>query len=125
MKEKRIKKWWLIRLALTIVGKKGLREMTRASKDGKKASDGILRQILTTCKDTVYGKEHHFEEILKAATPDELFRLYQKYVPMNDYEDLRPYIERHKKASRILCFRASPKCTPPRAGRPKSPSGYL
>jgi len=121
MKEKRIKKWWLIRLALTIVGKKGLKEMTRASKDGKKASDGILRQILTTSKDTVYGKEHHFEEILKAATPDELFRLYQKYVPINDYEDLRPYIERHKNGEADILFPGKPKMYGTTSGTTKEP----
>jgi hypothetical protein len=94
-KQPRIKKWWLIRLALTIVGKKGLKELKKASKKGKNSSADVLRRILSTAKDTVYGKEHHFEEILKAKTPDELFNLYQKNVKINDYEDLRPYIERH------------------------------
>ena len=73
IKQPRIKKWWLIRLALTIVGKKCLKEMTKASKDGKKAQDVVLRHILTSAKDTVYGKEHHFDDILKAQTPEELF----------------------------------------------------
>jgi len=47
MKQPRIKKWWLIKLALTIVGKKGLRELKKVSKNGKKALDGALRHILT------------------------------------------------------------------------------
>jgi len=121
MKEKRIKKWWLIRLALTIVGKKGLKEMVKASKDGKKASDQVLRLILTSSKDTVYGKEHHFEEILKAGTPEELFRLYQKNVPMNDYEDLRPYIERHKNGEPDILFPGKPMMYATTSGTTKEP----
>jgi hypothetical protein len=35
MKEPRLKGWWLIRLALTIIGKKGLGELKKASKHGK------------------------------------------------------------------------------------------
>ncbi|MDR1868836.1 MAG: GH3 auxin-responsive promoter family protein [Treponema sp.] len=62
MKEPRIKKWWLIKLALTIIGKKGLREMRKASKNGKKASDGILRQILTICRDTAPGEVSHITD---------------------------------------------------------------
>jgi len=121
MKEKRIKKWWLIRLALTIIGKKIIGEMTKASKDGKKAQADILRRILTTAKDTVYGKEHHFEEILAAATPDELFQAYQKNVKINDYEDLRPYIERHKNGESDILFPGKPKMYATTSGTTKEP----
>jgi hypothetical protein len=69
MTEKRVKGWWLIRLALTIVGKKGLKELNKASKKGRESSAAALRSILTAAKDTVYGREHHFDEILEAKTP--------------------------------------------------------
>ena len=121
MGEKRIKKWWLIRLALTIVGKKGLREMTKASKDGKKAQAETLRDILTISKDTVYGKEHKFDEILNAKTPEELFSLYQKNVPVNDYEDLRPYVERHKNGETDILFPGKPKLYATTSGTTKEP----
>ena len=121
MKEKRIKKWWLIRLALTIVGKKILKEMTRASKDGKKAQADCLRRILTTAKDTVYGKEHRFDEILAAATAEELFSRYQKNVKINDYEDLRPYIERHKNGEKDILFPGKPRMYATTSGTTKEP----
>jgi hypothetical protein len=120
-KQPRIKKWWLIRLALTIVGKKGLREMTKASKDGKNASAEALRGILTPAKDTVYGKEHHFEEILQAETPEELFSRYQKYVKINDYEDFRPYIERHKNGEPDILFPGKPMMYATTSGTTKEP----
>ena len=121
MTEKRVKNWWLIRLALTMVGKKGLKEMNKASKDGKNASAGALRGILTTSKDTVYGKKHNFEEILKAQTPEELFSLYQKNVPINDYEDLRPYVERHKNGEADILFPGKPKLYATTSGTTKEP----
>ena len=121
MKEKRIKKWWLIRLALTIVGKKGLREMTKASKNGKKAQAEVLRRILTTSKDTVYGKEHHFDDILAAKTTEELFNLYQKNVPANDYENLSPYIERHKNGETDVLFPGKPNFYATTSGTTKEP----
>ncbi|AEF85099.1 GH3 auxin-responsive promoter superfamily [Treponema primitia ZAS-2] len=121
MKEPRVKGWWLIRLALIIVGSKGLKELTKASKDGKKAQDGTLRHILDLSKDTVYGKEHHFDEILKADTADELFKRYQNYVPANNYEDLQPYIERHKQGEAGILFPGKPKLYATTSGTTKEP----
>ena len=121
MKEKRIKKWWLIKLALTIVGKKWLKVMTKASKNGKQSIAEGLRQILAPSKDTVYGKEHRFEEILAARTPEELFSLYQKNVPVNDYEDLRPYVERHKNGEADVLFPGKPKMYSTTSGTTKEP----
>jgi hypothetical protein len=121
MKEPRIKNSRLIKIALTIVGKKGLREMTKASKNGMKAQADTLRRTLTAAKDTVYGKEHHFDEILAAQTPEELFSRYQKNVKINDYEDLRPYVERHKNGEAGILFQGKPKLYATTSGTTKEP----
>ncbi|MDR1596702.1 MAG: GH3 auxin-responsive promoter family protein, partial [Treponema sp.] len=89
MKEQRVKRWWLIRLALTIVGKKGLAELKETSMNAKQSQEKALRSFLEGAKDTVYGKEHNFSGILEAKTPDELFAAYHTNVPVNDYESLR------------------------------------
>ncbi|MCL2211439.1 MAG: GH3 auxin-responsive promoter family protein [Treponema sp.] len=117
----KVKGWWLIRLALTIVGRKGFREMTRASKNGKEALAKNLRQTLTLSKDTVYGKEHHFGEIIKAKTPDELFELYRKNVHINDYEDLRAYVDRHKNGEPSVLIPGRPKMYSTTSGTTKEP----
>jgi len=121
MKIEKVKNWWLIRLLLTIVGKKCLKEMTKASKNGKKASAECLRGTLSWAKDTVYGKEHKFEEILAAKTDDELFKLYQKNVPINSYEDMSPYIERHKNGEANILFPGKPKLYATTSGTTKEP----
>jgi hypothetical protein len=121
MNEPRVKGWWLIRLLLTIVGKKCLGEMNKASKDGKHSSAECLRRILTTSKDTEYGREHHFEDVLAAKSDDEFFELYQKNVKINDYEDLRPYIERHKNGEANILFPGKPKFYATTSGTTKEP----
>ncbi|MDR1352627.1 MAG: GH3 auxin-responsive promoter family protein [Treponema sp.] len=117
----RVRGWWFIRLALTLVGKKGIGELKRASKNALKAQEKTLRAILAVSKDTVYGKEHHFEDILKAAGPRELFALYRNQVPVNDYENFRPYIERHKQGEADVLFAGKPKMYAKTSGTTKEP----
>ena len=121
MKIDKVKGWWLIRLLLTIAGGKCVNEMKKASKNGKKASANCLRGILTTSKDTEYGKEHNFAEILAAKNDDEMFALYQKNVKINDYENLRPYIERHKNGEENILFPGKPKFYATTSGTTKEP----
>ncbi|MDR3171563.1 MAG: GH3 auxin-responsive promoter family protein [Treponema sp.] len=117
----KVKGWWLIGPALTIVGKKGLGELTRTSKNALHSQAKTLRGFLETSKETVYGREHRFADILKASSPEELFALYRKYVPINDYEDLRPYVERHKNGEADVLFPGKPKMYATTSGTTKEP----
>jgi hypothetical protein len=121
MKLQRVKGWWFIRFALTLVGKKGIGELKKASKDALKAQEKTLRTLLSAAKDTVYGKEHQFDRILEAAGAEELFDRYRKAVPLNDYEDLAPYIERHKQGEPDVLFPGKPKMYATTSGTTKEP----
>jgi hypothetical protein len=121
MKEQRVKGWWLIRLALTIIGKKHLSILKKCSKNAKKSQEKALRSFLTTSKDTVYGKEHRFAEILAAADAESLFAAFRKNVPINDYENLRPYVERHKNGEPDILFPGKPKMYATTSGTTKEP----
>lgn len=46
-----------------------------------------LKYLIETAKETVFGKEHHFEII-------QSYEDFKKNVPIYDYERLRPYLER-------------------------------
>lgn len=46
-----------------------------------------FQYLIATAKDTAFGRDHHFESI---RTYDD----FKKQVPIRDYEDLRPYIDR-------------------------------
>ena len=100
---------WLINTALCLVGGRQRLRLNYWSKHPKHAAERTLRDILTISKDTVYGKEHHFDVILSATTADDLFRLYRQYVPVNDsFEPLRPYVERHKNGEENVLFPGKP-----------------
>ncbi len=96
-------------------------QLKKASKDPAKTSANTLRSILTYAKDSVYGKEHHFDKILQAKTDDALFAAYQKHVPVNDYEDLRSYVERHKNGEENILFPGKPVMYATTSGTTKEP----
>ncbi len=83
-------------------------KLKSATKAPRQSSEKTLRGILEYAKDTEYGREHHFADILKAASAEELFRLYRENVKVNDYEDLRPYVERHKHGQAGILFPGKP-----------------
>ena len=95
--------------------------LKKASRNPQKASEKTLRGILEYAKDTVYGKEHHFADILQAKNDVELYQLYQKFVPANDYEDLRPYVERHKNGEANILFPGKPIMYATTSGTTKEP----
>ena len=95
-------------LLLGMAGGIQYRALVKATKDPRKASEQTLREILTYAKDTVYGREHFFDDILEAKDDKELYARYQKWVKPNEYEDLRPYVERHKHGEPDVLFPGKP-----------------
>lgn len=98
----------LINLLLLIAGGIQTVRLRLASRRPKLASENTLRKILNISKNSVYGREHHFRQILAAPNSDELFALFQHLVPANDFEALRPYVERHKNGERNVLFPGRP-----------------
>jgi len=47
----------------------------------------VFNQLIATGRETVFGKDHGFESIKTYAD-------FKKQVPVRDYEDLKPYVER-------------------------------
>lgn len=83
-------------------------KLKSVSRNPRKASEQTLRVILTYAKDTEYGREHGFADILEAKTDTELYARYQQAVKLNDYEDLRPYVEKHKHGAESILFPGKP-----------------
>lgn len=111
----------LINLALWIKGGLQTRRLLREVRRPRLASEHTLRDILSISKDTVFGKEHHFDEILAASTDSELFAMYQHLVPVNDYEALRPYVERHKNGETGILFPGRPEMYATTSGTTSAP----
>jgi hypothetical protein len=91
----------LIKFGLALTGGKMLRDLKKASKDCYKAQHNKLTDIVKYARNTVYGKEHDFEKI-------STIQDFQNNVPINDYEDLKPYILRHAKGEDNVLFPEKP-----------------
>lgn len=111
----------LITFALSWVGRKNKKFLTKASKDCARAEEDTLRGILEYAKDSEWGKAHNFSKILSARTNDELYALWQQNVPVQDYEDLRPFIERHKNGEENILFPGKPMMYATTSGTTKEP----
>ena len=121
MSKPKTKGLWKINTLLTIAGKMQWMKLDKAAKNCKKAQEKTLRQILEYAKDSVYGKEHNFAKILEAKTPEDLFKRYQENVKPNDYEDFRPYVERHKNGEENVLFPGKPKMYATTSGTTSEP----
>lgn len=95
--------------------------LKKASRNPRKAQEQTLRAILTYARDTEYGKEHRFAEILQAKTDTELYARYRQQVQLNDYEDLRPYVEKHKNGGENILFPGKPLMYATTSGTTKEP----
>jgi hypothetical protein len=61
----------------------------------------VLQNLLLSAKDTSFGKDHHFNSISS-------YQEFKKQVPIRDYEDLKPYIERVVKGEENVLWKGKP-----------------
>ena len=108
------KKVWLKKFLMGMAGKPILKNLEKASMDCEGSSLGVLRNILDFAKDTEFGKKHNFASI---TTPKE----YRNNVPINSYDDLKPYIDRHAKGEQNVLFPGKPLFYAVTSGTTKSP----
>lgn len=97
------------KLSLTMIGKFSLFELNKKAKDCRKSQEDVLRDILSISKDTEYGKKYHFDQILESPDATSLFERFEKNVPVVQYEDIYPLIERHKNGEENVLFPGKPK----------------
>ena len=121
MKKTKTKNVGLINFCLGCAGKIQLAKVNKAARNCKKSSEKTLRAILEYAKDTEWGKAHNFSQILATSNAEELFEAWQKNVPPADYEDFRPYVERHKNGEANILFPGKPKMYATTSGTTKEP----
>lgn len=117
----KIKGSWKIKFLLGTIGKIRLFTLNKVARNCRKAQEKTLRGILEYAKDSEWGKAHNFAQILEAKTDDELYARWQKNVPPQDYEDLRPFVERHKNGEANVLFPGKPMMYATTSGTTKEP----
>lgn len=61
----------------------------------------VFQELIHQAKDTVFGKDHNFSEI-------KTFEDFAKHVPIRDYEELRPYVDRMVKGEENILWKGKP-----------------
>ena len=72
---------------LSLIGGNIIRSLDRQAKDPRKTQESLLLSLLEENRDTEYGRKYDFAGI--GSIED-----YQKKVPVQEYDDFAPYIER-------------------------------
>ena len=118
---KKLKKNFKVNFLMNVAGGIQVKKLNKAAKDCEKAQYETLRAILEYAKDTEYGKAHNYAEILKATSPKELQELWEKNQPAIQYEDIRPFVERHKNGEENILFPGKPMMYATTSGTTKEP----
>jgi len=95
-------------LLIGLSGGFGFLRLRRSLRVPRRSSAKALRFILGSAKDTLYGREHDFSHILEAKDDETLFKRYRDSVTPNQYENLRPYVERMKGGEADVLFAGKP-----------------
>jgi len=70
-------------------------------KDPIKCQEKLMLEFVETTSDTLFGKEHLFSKI-------KTYEDYKRHVPLRNYEDLLPYIEKIKSGERNILWKGKP-----------------
>ena len=70
-----------------LVMKSRIEDLEKSVNNPHDTQQEVLRHLIDTAKDTVYGKQHGFGSIKN-------YEQFRRQVPLNNYEDLLPFIER-------------------------------
>lgn len=84
-----------------IWAKKHVRSTEEFKQNPQKKQEELLLSFVEKASKTLYGREHDFENIHSVKD-------FQERVPIADYEDLRPYIERVKRGQANILWTDTP-----------------
>lgn len=87
--------------AALIWAKKHVQKAEDFKKNAEKNQEDLLLSLVNTAQKTLFGREHDFENIRSV-------KEFQDRVPVADYEDLKPYIERVKKGQSNILWTETP-----------------
>ena len=65
------------------------------------AQEKVFKELLTSAKETQFGKDHDFANI-------KTFQEFVKQVPIRDYEQLKPYVDRVVKGEENILWNGKP-----------------
>ncbi|MFN7331679.1 MAG: GH3 auxin-responsive promoter family protein [Flavobacterium sp.] len=77
------------------------RDTQKWAQNPVETQQNVFRQLIAQAQHTAFGKDHHFDTILSHAD-------FVKQVPMRDYEQLKPYIDRVVQGEEHVLWKGKP-----------------
>lgn len=87
--------------AALIWAKTHVRKAEEFKKNAEKNQEELLLSLVNTARKTLFGRTYDFENIKSVKD-------FQEKVPVADYEDLKPYIEKVKRGQRNILWTETP-----------------
>ena len=88
-------------LLAKIFAKKIVKQTKKWSENPVPIQEKVFQELIKSAKNTSYGKDHNFEKISS-------FEDFAKQVPIRDYEQIKPYIERVVKGEKDVLWKGKP-----------------
>ena len=88
-------------IAAKLFAKKIYKETQAWATNPVASQKAVFRDLIQQAKDTTFGVDHHFDTIKTVED-------FAKQVPIRDYEDLKPYIEKVVKGEENVLWKGKP-----------------
>jgi len=81
------------------------------SRNGTETQQRVFEKLIQGGKNTLFGREHDFQNIKS-------YDDFKERVPVSDYEDLKPYIEKIKNGEENILWKGRPVYLSKTSGKP-------
>ncbi|MET3025473.1 GH3 auxin-responsive promoter family protein [Flavobacterium sp. UW10123] len=88
-------------IAAKIFARKIYKQTLRWTENPVETQHKVFKSLIENAENTEFGKDHHFSQI-------KTFDDFQKRVPVRDYEDLKPYVEKVVKGEADILWKGKP-----------------
>ncbi|WP_433779648.1 GH3 auxin-responsive promoter family protein [Flavobacterium anhuiense] len=88
-------------IAAKIFARKIYKQTLRWTEKPVETQQKVFKSLIENAQNTEFGKDHHFNQI-------KTFDDFQKQVPVRDYEDLKPYVEKVVKGEADILWKGKP-----------------
>lgn len=88
-------------IAAKIFARKIYKQTLRWAEKPVETQHKVFKSLIENAENTKFGNDHHFNQI-------KTFEDFQKQVPVRDYEDLKPYVEKVVKGEADILWKGKP-----------------
>ncbi|MXO03193.1 GH3 auxin-responsive promoter family protein [Flavobacterium sp. HBTb2-11-1] len=88
-------------IAAKLFARKIYKQTLRWAKKPVETQQKVFKNLIENAQNTKFGKDHHFNQI-------KTFEDFQKLVPVRDYEDLKPYVDKVVKGEADVLWKGKP-----------------